>query len=39
MFLGVDPRRLEEIPAKIVEMMGYAILPPFIGYGKMLHVP
>ncbi|KAL2011438.1 hypothetical protein VTN00DRAFT_4156 [Thermoascus crustaceus] len=31
-FLAVDPRRLPEIPERIVSMMGYGILPPFIGY-------
>jgi len=31
--LAVDPRRLPEIPPRIVEMMGYRIHKPFIGYG------
>ncbi|CRG83580.1 putative protein Mb3657 [Talaromyces islandicus] len=31
-FLAVDPRRLPEIPDRIVKMMGYGILKPFIGY-------
>lgn len=31
-FLAVDPRKLEEIPKRIVDMMGYKIHTPFIGY-------
>ncbi|EDN05262.1 predicted protein [Histoplasma mississippiense (nom. inval.)] len=31
--LAVDPRRLTEIPQRIVEMMGYRIHAPFIAYG------
>ncbi|KAL2369461.1 hypothetical protein RJ035_004615 [Blastomyces gilchristii] len=34
--LAVDPRRLTEIPRRIVEMMGYQIHAPFIGYGVFL---
>ena len=33
--LAVDPRRLDEIPEKIVSMMGYRVHPPFIGYGEL----
>ncbi|KAF1814926.1 phytanoyl-CoA dioxygenase [Eremomyces bilateralis CBS 781.70] len=36
MVLSVDPRRLPEIPERIVEMMGYAIHKPFIGYADGL---
>lgn len=32
-FLAVDPRRLPEIDTRIVEMMGYRIHQPFVGYG------
>lgn len=32
-FLAVDPRRLAEIDTRIVEMMGYRIHQPFVGYG------
>ncbi|KFZ09655.1 hypothetical protein V501_05519 [Pseudogymnoascus sp. VKM F-4519 (FW-2642)] len=32
-FLAVDPRRLPEIDTRIVEMMGYKIHQPFVGYG------
>ena len=32
--LAVDPRKLDEIPESIVEMMGYNTHRPFIGYGK-----
>ncbi|KAL1966010.1 hypothetical protein VTN77DRAFT_4950 [Rasamsonia byssochlamydoides] len=31
-FLAVDPRRLPQIPDRIVAMMGYGIQKPFIGY-------
>ncbi len=31
--LAVDPRRLEQIDKNIVDMMGYMIHRPFIGYG------
>jgi hypothetical protein len=34
-FLAVDARKLDEIPRKIVEMMGYRTHRPFIGYGKL----
>lgn len=30
--LAVDPRKLDEIPENIVEMMGYNTHRPFIGY-------
>ena len=33
--LAVDPRRLERIDRRIVEMMGYKIHRPFIGYGEL----
>lgn len=33
--LAVDPRRLEQIDRRIVEMMGYKIHRPFIGYGEL----
>ncbi|KAF9895006.1 hypothetical protein FE257_004630 [Aspergillus nanangensis] len=36
-FLAVDPRRLPEIPGKIVEMMGYKTHNPFIGYADGLN--
>lgn len=32
--LAVDPRKLDEIPESIVEMMGYNTHRPFIGYGE-----
>ncbi|QSS61068.1 phytanoyl-CoA dioxygenase [Histoplasma capsulatum] len=35
--LAVDPRRLTEIPQRIVEMMGYRIHAPFIAYGVFLY--
>ncbi|EEH03287.1 phytanoyl-CoA dioxygenase [Histoplasma capsulatum G186AR] len=35
--LAVDPRRLAEIPQRIVEMMGYRIHAPFIGYADGLN--
>ncbi|KAF2403697.1 phytanoyl-CoA dioxygenase [Trichodelitschia bisporula] len=31
-FLAVDPRKLDEIPERIVDMMGYKVHKPFIGY-------
>lgn len=31
--LAVDPRKLDSIPPRIVEMMGYRTYQPFIGYG------
>lgn len=34
--LAVDPRKLDEIPPRIVDMMGYRVHQPFIGYGKLL---
>lgn len=33
--LAVDPRRLEQIDRRIIDMMGYKIHRPFIGYGKL----
>ncbi|EFW16937.1 hypothetical protein D8B26_003747 [Coccidioides posadasii str. Silveira] len=35
--LAVDPRKLKEIPPRIVEMMGYRIHRPFIGYADGLN--
>jgi ectoine hydroxylase-related dioxygenase (phytanoyl-CoA dioxygenase family) len=35
-FLAVDPRKLDEIPKKIVDMMGYKVHRPFIGYVSCL---
>ena len=35
LILAVDPRRLEQIDRRIVEMMGYKIHRPFIGYGEL----
>ncbi|KAK2789076.1 hypothetical protein FQN53_002630 [Emmonsiellopsis sp. PD_33] len=35
--LAVDPRKLPEIPPRIVEMMGYRIHRPFIGYADGLN--
>ncbi|KAL1954876.1 hypothetical protein VTO42DRAFT_465 [Malbranchea cinnamomea] len=35
--LAVDPRKLEEIPPRIVEMMGYRVHAPFIGYADGLN--
>ncbi|KXL50578.1 hypothetical protein M433DRAFT_158085 [Acidomyces richmondensis BFW] len=34
MMLAIDPRKIEkgEIPKRIVEMLGYQVQPPFIGY-------
>ncbi len=37
-FLAVDPRRLGEIPERIVDMVGYQTHRPFIGYGQYLPV-
>lgn len=37
--LAVDPRRLEQIDRRIVEMMGYKIHRPFIGYGELSLAP
>lgn len=31
--LAVDPRKIKDIPPRIVEMMGYRVHRPFIGYG------
>ena len=33
-YLAVDPRRLDEIPQQIVDLMGYKIQMPFTGYGE-----
>ncbi|KAK5097007.1 hypothetical protein LTR70_002190 [Exophiala xenobiotica] len=30
--LAVDPRKLDDIPPRLVAMMGYRVLEPFIGY-------
>lgn len=35
-FLAVDPRRLDSIPARVVDLMGYKIQMPFTGYGASL---
>ncbi|KFY92112.1 hypothetical protein V498_05151 [Pseudogymnoascus sp. VKM F-4517 (FW-2822)] len=35
-FLAVDPRRLSEIDPQIVEMMGYRVHAPFVGYADGL---
>jgi len=35
-FLGVDPRKLDEIPEQIVDMMGYQLHNTFIGYVSVL---
>jgi hypothetical protein len=32
-FLAIDPRRLKDIPGRIVDMLGYKVHSPFIGYG------
>jgi hypothetical protein len=32
MTLAVDPRRLQDIDERIVDMMGYRVHAPFIGY-------
>ena len=32
----MDPRRLDEIPQQIVDLMGYKIQIPFTGYGELL---
>ena len=34
--LAVDPRKLDEIDQKIVDMMGYRVMAPFMGYGKRI---
>jgi hypothetical protein len=33
-YLAVDPRKLDSIPKRIVELMGYKVFAGFIGYGK-----
>ncbi|KAI1909952.1 hypothetical protein LOZ65_006454 [Ophidiomyces ophidiicola] len=35
--LAVDPRKLRDIPPRIVEMMGYRVHQPFIGYADGLN--
>ena len=30
--LAVDPRKLDEIPERIVDMMGYKVMYPFTGF-------
>lgn len=35
--LAVDPRRLDDIPAPLVDLMGYRIMAPFIGYADGLN--
>jgi ectoine hydroxylase-related dioxygenase (phytanoyl-CoA dioxygenase family) len=32
--LAVDPRKLDEINPKIIDMMGYKVMAPFMGYGE-----
>jgi hypothetical protein len=32
--LAVDPRKLDDIDPRIVDMMGYKVLEPFMGYGE-----
>jgi ectoine hydroxylase-related dioxygenase (phytanoyl-CoA dioxygenase family) len=33
--LAVDPRKLDEIDPRIVDMMGYRVMEPFMGYGTL----
>jgi ectoine hydroxylase-related dioxygenase (phytanoyl-CoA dioxygenase family) len=33
--LAVDSRKLDEIDPRIVDMMGYKVMAPFMGYGKL----
>jgi hypothetical protein len=33
-YLAVDARKLDEIPKRIVELMGYRVFAGFIGYGE-----
>ena len=35
--LAVDPRKLKEIPPRIVDMMGYKHMQPFVGYADGLN--
>jgi len=37
-FLAVDPRKLDEMPEQIVDMMGYQLHNTFIGYVSALHL-
>ena len=32
-YLAIDPRRLSEMPERVVNLLGYKVHPPFIGYG------
>lgn len=34
--LAVDPRKLDEINPRIVDMMGYKVMAPFMGYGEWI---
>lgn len=34
--LAVDPRKLDEIDPRIVDMMGYKVMAPFMGYGEFI---
>ena len=36
--LAVDMRKLDEIDPRIVEMMGYRVMAPFMGYGQYFKV-
>ena len=38
MYLAVDPRKLEEIPKRIVELMGYKTFAGFIGYSESFRI-
>lgn len=35
--LAVDPRRLDEMPQRLVDMMGYRTMTPFIGYADAMN--
>jgi ectoine hydroxylase-related dioxygenase (phytanoyl-CoA dioxygenase family) len=35
--LAVDPRKLDEIDPRIVELMGYKVMQPFMGYADALN--
>ena len=37
MYLSVDPRKLDQIPKRIVELMGYKTFAGFIGYSDGLN--
>ena len=38
MYLAVDPRKLDEIPKRIVELMGYKTFAGFIGYSESCRI-